>query len=218
MGDNEQKWSIVMTGFSGEWGDLVDATWEAFGREGFDASGPAVFPKVYLPAEIADGLSCDEADKAAKRLETSGATIVVVQSDDLPTVRHYARDYWSQTCIGDDCFTIIDGLITNLNPTRAREWLYDRLQDSMNWQKESFLNHCHVSTAFTEEDAVQEGIDMAAELESRLRQAYPDRSFTISHWPGEEVTFWQTTPDSPREPEGNQELIFIEPTTETRSE
>lgn len=205
------EWSIVMTGFSGEWGDLVDATREIFDREDFDASGPAVYPDKYLPAEMADALTRDEADKAAERLETAGATIMVVRSDNLPAVRHRACDYWSQTCIGNDCLTVIDGLITTLNPTRAREWLYDRLQDVENWQKESFLNHDHIFTSDSLEAAVKEGREMVTELETALRQAYPDRAFTIAHWLGDEVTFWQTTADSPREPEDDQELIFIEP-------
>ena len=87
------------------------------------------------------------------------------------------------------------------------------------WQQEAFLNHQHTFEWDDAEKAVAKGRQMAADMESALRQAYPERRFTICHDLGDQVTFWQTDEDSPREPEDKQELIFIEPSApEAREE
>lgn len=212
MSEKRREWSIVMTEFTGIFWDLFEATKEVFGREGFDASGPAVYPDRYLPAEIADGLTHEKAISAAERFKTAGATMIVVKSIDLPPVRHRAREYWSQVQVGDYLFTEIDGLITLMNPTLTRDRLYrGEFQNQPAWRVESFFNHMHTNMLASIDDAIQEGQEMAAELESALKQAYPDRAFTVSHWFGNCVSFWQTSSDSPREAEDEQKLTFINP-------
>lgn len=207
----EREWSVVMTGFSGVYWDFVEAAREAFGREDFDASGPAVFPDSFLPAELASGLKQQEAERIVERLGAAGADVRSVRSADLPDVRHRAQDFWCIRCVGDMCFSEIEGLITVFCPTTLRDGLAQcSAEKSEPWHLESFFNHFHLGFG-DQEEAVVEGREMVDALKDGLKQAYPDRSFTIAHWLGDEVSFWQTTPDSPREPEEGQELLFIEP-------
>jgi hypothetical protein len=211
--DAEDKWSVVMTWYQGEFWDFFEAAREVFGRDGFDASGPAVFPDSFLPAELAAGLERASAEAIAEGLRQSGATVAVVRESEQPELRHRASDFWCMRCVGDLCFAEIEGLITSLNPTNVRDILSRGFAEgSERWQRESFFNHFHVGFGDRPlEEEIAEGQEMVDALKTGLEQAYPDREFTISHCLGNEVSFWQTTPGSPKQAEDGQELTFIGP-------
>lgn len=213
----EREWSVVMMGFSGNCfaaafrPEFVGLEERVFGRRGLDITGMCFFPDKHLPAELADRLPLEEAEKAAAALREVGADVRVVRTDAVRDVRHRAAEVWATRCTETFCFTEVDDLISILGAVNTRDNLVHIQPGTPSWNKELSLNHIHVGLGDEPEEATKKGRQTVDALRAALLQAYPERGFTIAHWLGDEVSFWQTTPDSPREPEDGQELIFVEP-------
>lgn len=68
------------------------------------------------------------------------------------------------------------------------------------WEIESFLNHHHFNWDFdTSPDTIDEAIVFIDHLSMALRDCYPATPFTISMKLGHVVSFWRTSPTSPKE-------------------
>lgn len=208
--DNERKWSIVMSGFSGNWVEFGERAKRAFGRDGLDSFSLALFTNEHLPSEIADGLSSEKAERIAAELRETGAEVSVLPTEQVANVYYRASEVWPTRCVGDTCFTEIDGMILSPSPINAREnlALMRKLSPCLKaWELERSVNHFHpgIGESVDEEIAIQ--VAEAESLESDLRDAYPDRAFTISQVPGhQQMSYWQTSLDSPRE-----QFSYIEP-------
>jgi len=212
------EWSVVMTGFSGDWWLFKRTVESVFGREDLDAYKLCTETEEHLPSELSHALTRNEASQVAERLRDAGAAIAIVPSDELREVRHTAAEIWSTRCVGDLCFIEVGGLVTFGNSLEKRNILR-HAPCGPKWQVEKGLNHSHPADAGPPRDkALELEADYVCELKAALKQAFPDRRFTISHVPEQAVSFWQTTPDSPREPECGQELVFVEPEERLRSE
>jgi len=218
MTDDERKWSIVMTGLPDKFPEALIKSLEGIYEPRVRyLIALASYRDEDLPSEIEKNLTLGEAREKAALLQNAGGEVEIVTTTSVSGVRNRAENVSPDRCSRRQRLTEIDGLITTEAPSSARYWVARMRGDkpeAKQWQQESLLNHYHLSIAFPEEEAVQEGVEYIAQMESALKQAYPNRAFTICHWPGDEVTFWQTTADSPREPREGEELIFIEPAVE----
>lgn len=207
--DMPRDWSVVMYSWSGDWMKFNNVAARAFGREGLSSISLAVHRDEHLPAELGDRLTRVEACEIALRLEQVGARAEAVRTGGVSGVRHRASEVWASCCTAAYCFSEIDGFITTLEPVNAREWLARFDPDESSWRVELWLNHAHVGLGHPIEDAIAEGEQTVSELTTALRQAYPERAFTVMHDPGSLVSFWQTTPESPKTdymPEDDSEL------------
>lgn len=203
MGDDERKWSIVMTGFSGNWVEFGERAKQAFGREGIDSFSLGLFPKDHLPSEIAEGLLQEEAEGIAAELREVGAEVSVLPTEQVSDVRYRASEVWPSRCVGDRRFTEIGGMILGLSPINAREnlaHLRDHSPDLRAWEVERSINHFHPGLGESPDEEIRIQMTTLESLKSDLATAYPDRAFTISQVPGhQQMSYWQTAPDSPRE-------------------
>lgn len=96
-------------------------------------------------------------------------------------------------------FIEIDGLI--LIDTQSNYKRFKQLNpDATSWELERFLNHSHPGLGLPLHETIEEEIRAVEQLEGMLKRTYPNLHFTISHTIGySEISFWQTTTDSPRD-------------------
>lgn len=197
------EWSIVMTAWAGDWIRFDEAVREVFGRKGLDAFSLTLGADKHLPAELAAGLTFEQANGIVSQLTGSGASFEIVPTEEISGVRHRASEVWA-FCLDDYCFIEIDGLITDsvLGAVNAQENITQMRQskpDFPDWKLERAINHFHPAVADPPKEAIEKEVDEIHRLASALRKVYPDKSFTFSHIPNNAVSFWQTTPESPRE-------------------
>jgi len=207
--DPEIKWSVVMTGWSGNMLKFEQAAIKAFGKKGLSWASLTLGANKHLPAELADRLTVEKANEIADCLRLSGAIINVVPTENMSDVRHRAQELWADRCTGYLCFTEIDGLITTLDRINALENLAhmkNNAPDAVDWELEFSLNHSHPSGAELPKQASEMELKAVDRLRQSLQEAYPDRAFTISHVLCHQISFWQTTPQSPKD-----EYHWVEP-------
>lgn len=193
------EWSVVMTAASDNKMKIGELSQE---QRGLDISSLTWFAAKHLPAEIYTELPFEYAQDLVSQLSNTGAVFEIKRTSELSGLKHKASEVWASRCAGNYCFTELDGVISRLGPLNTRENI-DRLRETnpngATWAMERYINHIHVDIANSDDECIEAGEQAIAQLIEALRQAYPDRAFTVSHIPGSIVSFWQTTPDSPKE-------------------
>lgn len=197
-------WSIVMTGggFPLKEMEAVDtATREVLGREGLDHMTLTLMPEKHLPAELAADVLRQQAEDLSARLSELGGVVHAVPTAEVSGVKHRATEMWANRCQGTYRFTELDGLIIHLPAINARDCLAvmrETRPHSASWEVERALKHDHVfGLNKSYDECLEEAERIGAGIEQALRGVYPKRAFTVSH-NFDIVSFWQTTPDSPR--------------------
>jgi hypothetical protein len=106
-------------------------------------------------------------------------------------------------------FTEYEGMILLESVHAARQGM-QRWQERgipfSRWAYERGANHVHAEMSALDREHVRQEIEIAAEFEAALRQAYPDRDFVLSHIPCYAVTFYQLLDDAPTETEVLKEV------------
>lgn len=193
------EWSIVMTDWSGDWTEFDKTARRLFRNDGIDSFSLTLNAADHLPAELRNGLSRRQADEAAVELTSVGAAIEICRTEELGEVRRRAHEVWANRCAEGIYFSEVDGLITTLSSLNARAFVARAESDMPGWEVEWSMNHCHIGLGSGSlNEAIETGERTLAGLEAALRSAYPDRAFTLEHDPPNTVSFWQTTPASPR--------------------
>lgn len=187
-------YSLVMSGFAGQWPSFAASATTAFGRDGLDVFSLTVLQDHHLPAEIADDLRQEDAEQIAAVLRAVGAQVEVVSTSGVGGVRHRAAEVWPTRTACGCGFTEIDGMVLGEEPLSARENLeHLRRQGYLDggWQYERGANHMHGDMSLPARELVRQEVGLAAHLEAALREAYPERRFVLSHIPGSSITFYQ---------------------------
>jgi len=99
-------------------------------------------------------------------------------------------------------FTEFNGMVLLESPDSAREGLrrwQERGLPFTRWRYERGVNHTHADMIAADREHVRQEVEIAAEFEAALRQAYPERDFVISHIPCYAVSFYQLMDDAPTE-------------------
>ena len=200
-------WSVVMTAT----GKLVDIeeinaiTEQVLGRKGLDYYSLAFFRGEDLPAEIANGLSRQQADDFVAKFSRLSIVAEAVPTSEVTDVKHWAWEVWADHYVQSHYFTEVEGLILTMYPIAARRCLARhsaKRPDSAPWQAEWLLNHEDLVgppyNDMTEDETIEIADQKASKLHDALCEAYPHRAFTVEYSTSI-VAFWQTTPDSPHE-------------------
>lgn len=201
---SEDKYSVIITAFEGDWGKLQEAVGDIFGREGLD-----VFSLVLgleMPSEVAANLPEEEARRISTRLEPVGAKTKLVLTSKVTDVKHRCAEVWS-TYEGEHfVFTEIDGMTFSLGALNAKECL-DHLRGahgkSASWTYERSNNHYHVDIGPVHyglsRETIREGNKIVAWLKKDLETCYPNTRFVIAHDLGTIVSYYHATEDAPKE-------------------
>lgn len=193
------EWSVIMTEWSGDWIEFDKTARKLFQADGIDTFSLTIFADHHLPAELRNGLSRRQADEVAVELTAVGATVEIRRTEEIGEVRRRVHEVWANRCADGICFSEVDGMISTLGSLNARMILARAKPDVPRWEVELSMNHCHVALGSRSlNEAIEAGERHLVSLEVALRNAYPDRAFTLEHDPPSTVSFWQTTPDSPR--------------------
>lgn len=155
-----------------------------------------------MPAELEAGVTESRAQEIAEELRDTGADIDVIPIGEVSNVRYRASEVWPTKCVESYCFTELEGLILILSAISAREnleHLKEIAPDAKPWMRESSLNHFHPGMVNKLEEGMLLEVEAISDLIHALEIAYPEHAFTIEHIPNSQVSFWQTTDDSPKE-------------------
>ncbi len=198
------NWSVVMTAWEGaiySWEKVGVVAEKTLGRKGLDTFSLTLFGKEHLPAELADNLPREQAEELATRLSEIGAIAKALPTAEVTDLKHRASEVWATHCTASYCFTEIEGLIFSHVSLNARDNLARtrRTQPEWaSWQIERSMNHSHLFDQRSYDQSIEDAEEATSKLKSALQEAYPDRAFTMS-LNTSIFSFWQTTPDSPRE-------------------
>lgn len=200
---SDDKYSVIMTAFDGDWTDLARAAPSELGYGGGSLS--ALVVRDGLPAEVAAFLPKDEAHLISTALEALGATTEVVDTASVADVKYRAYEFFTTHEGKRFSFTETDGMIFTLTPISARhtmKHLRESDADLENWELEYHINHEHVFGGLddTQRELIRQGYDLVEQLRQDLRAIYPEKMFVISHdLKGNIVSVYQAVEDAPKE-------------------
>jgi hypothetical protein len=202
--EQEEAWSLILTGFSGDARQLREAARAAFGRSGLSAWQLVGEADRHLPAEIAAGPAHGEARRAARRLANAGSTVTLTPSRGVKGVRHRAGEVWPTRSAGEWHFTEVGELILALPPLAARSAVAEmdsRRPPLAPWQIERFVNHQHVDAPHScSREGLRQTTRFAARLAAALAEAYPEHHFVVTNWLAEDlVSFYRAVGGAPEE-------------------
>lgn len=200
---SEDKYSVIMTAFEGNWEKLDKAVPDIFGRAGLVTW--AVAHPDELPSELTADVTRDEAERMAAKLEDFGAKVHVLPTAEVEGVQNRAGDLWYSKVTEHFAFTEIEEMIVTTSPMEAKRHLALIRQHSQQFNLCGFeddFNHMHIApfaTGMSPRAAVREGNVIAGRLKHGLSVSYPNRRFIIYLDPGERITFCQAADDAPKE-------------------
>lgn len=199
---SEDKYSVIMTAFEGNWEKLEKAVPDIFGRKGLDVH-TVVHPDG-LPSEVVAEVPRDKAERIASKLREYKAEVEITPTAEVAGVEHRAGDLW-YSCVGEHfSFTEIENMVVTADPLGAKRHL-DLVHRSYGEVSrcgfEDFFNHIHIAplmTGMSPREAVRNGNVIAEHLKHDLSTCFPGRRFVIYLDPGEQVSFCQAD-DAPTE-------------------
>jgi len=182
--------SLVMTDFNGHLHALEAAGKAAFGPRGIPSVFSLAFDRQgrHLPAEIATGLTHEDAARLSSLFNEAGAAVVAVPTAEIDSgsfaVKRRRAELWpTRTASNGWGFTEVAGMDLIVSPLNARDNAAYALQCTPNrprWEVERGLNHMHPVHGFGR--AGQREVRMIGrDLTLALQEQYPDCGFVLEY-------------------------------------